>query len=202
MGPDEEMLMKEVLEQPVESLLTIVDQLQLARRLVSAVLKFNSTPWLKEVWNVGDFAFFRRGDGDMEKSLQTLHFGVELSHGTPDPKTSLMEVEQPCSLAHSSIEDAQYKLGIRNLTLYSLGTALLAIGKWKRIDHNDVEGVRRLASERCQLGNNYGNLTKKLLYCDFGCGEDLERVGLEEAIYETIILELESMIARLDVSRD
>jgi hypothetical protein len=201
MGLDDVMLMDEALGQSAYNRLTVVGQLRLAHRLVSAVLKFNSTPWLNEVWSVGDLAFFRQGD-DLTMSLQTLHFGVELNHGGSELGDSAMEVESPASLAHSSIEDAQYKNGVRNVTLYSLGAALLAIGRWERIDHNDIEGVRRLASQSCYLGPVYQELTQKVLDCDFGYGKDLKKPRLQEAIYETVVLELESMIASLDISRD
>ncbi|KAL7800167.1 hypothetical protein V8C37DRAFT_364331 [Trichoderma ceciliae] len=200
MGLDDVMPMDEALGQSAWNKLTIVGQLRLAHRLVSAVLKFNSTPWLNETWSVADVSFFRQGD-DLTKSLQTLHFGVELIHRGPEPAASLMEVESPTSLAHSA-EDAQYKHGVRNVTLYSLGAALLAIGRWERIDHNDIEGVRRLASQSCYLGPVYQELTQKILDCDFGYGRDLKKPRLQEAIYETVVLELESMISSLDISAD
>lgn len=201
MGLDDMMPMEEVLGQSAHNRLDIVSQLRLAHRLVAAVLKFNSTPWLKELWNVGDLAFFRQGD-DLAESLQTLHFGVELTHNGPGSEDTAMEVESPASLVHLSIEDAQYKHGVRNATLYSLGAALLAIGRWERVDHNDIEGIRRLASQRSYLGPVYQELTQRVLDCDFGYGKDLKKPRLQEAIYEMVILELESMIASLDVSRD
>ncbi|KAK4069219.1 hypothetical protein Trihar35433_5798 [Trichoderma harzianum] len=199
-GLDDVMLMDEALGQSASNRLTIVGQLRLAHRLVSAVLKFNSTPWLNEVWSFRDLAFFRQGD-DLTLSLQTLHFGVELIHGGPDPGESLMDVESPVSLTQS-VEDVQYKHGVRNITLYSLGAALLAIGRWERIDHNDIEGVRRLASQSCYLGPVYQELTQKVLDCDFGYGKDLKKPRLQEAIYEMVVLELESMIASLDISEE
>ncbi|KAL6866740.1 hypothetical protein J3F83DRAFT_122690 [Trichoderma novae-zelandiae] len=199
-GLDSVMPMDEALGQSASFRLTVVGQLQLAHRLVSAVLKFNSTPWLNEAWSVRDLAFFRQGE-DWTMSLQTLHFGVELIHGGPEPgdSMSVMDVESPASLARS-FEDAQYKHGVRNITLYSLGAALLAIGRWERIDHNDIEGVRRLASQPCYLGPVYQELTQKVLDCDFGYGKDLKKPRLQEAIYEMVVLELESMIASLDIS--
>ncbi|KAL6901508.1 hypothetical protein GGI43DRAFT_358302 [Trichoderma evansii] len=201
MGLDNVMPMDEALAQSAHNRLDIVSQLRLAHRLVSAVLKFNSTPWLNELWNTGDLSFFRQGD-DLPRSLQTLHFGVELIHNAPDSEDSAMEVESPVNLGHLPIEDAQYKHGVRNVTLFSLGAALLAIGRWERIDHNDIEGIRRLASQPSYLGAVYQELTQKVLDCDFGYGKDLKKPRLQEAIYEMVVLELESMIASLDISRD
>lgn len=201
MGLSDVIPMDEALAQPAYNRLDIVSQLRLAHCLVSAVLKFNSTPWLNEMWNIGDLAFFRQGD-DLTRSLQTLHFGVELIHNASDSEDSAMEVESPAGLLHTSIEDARYKHGVCNVTLFSLGAALLAIGRWERVDHNDIEGIRRLASQRSYLGPVYQELTQKVLDCDFGYGNDLKKPRLQEAIYETVVLELESMIASLDISRD
>ncbi|KAK1242773.1 hypothetical protein MKX08_005585 [Trichoderma sp. CBMAI-0020] len=201
MGLGDVMPMDEALGQSAYNRLDIVSQLRLAHRLVSAVLKFNSTPWLKELWSVGDLAFFRQGD-DLIESLQTLHFGVELIHNAPGSEDTAMEVEPPASVVQLSIEDAQYKHGVRNVTLYSLGAALLAIGRWERVNHSDIEGIRRLASQRSYLGPVYQELTQKVLDCDFGYGKDLKKPRLQEAIYEMVVVELESMIASLDISRD
>ncbi|UKZ94923.1 uncharacterized protein TrAFT101_009776 [Trichoderma asperellum] len=201
MGLDDVMHMNEALAQSAHNRLDVVSQLRLAHRLVSAVLKFNSTPWLNELWNIGDLAFFRQGD-DLTRSLQTLHFGVELIHSAPESEDSVMQVESPASLVHTSIEDAQYKHGVRNVTLFSLGAALLAVGRWERIDHSDIEGIRRLASQPSYLGPMYQELTQKVLDCDFGHGKDLKKPRLQEAVYEAVVLELESMIASLDISRD
>lgn len=195
------MPMDEVLGQPVHNRLDIVSQLRLAHCLVSTVLKFNSTPWLNDIWSVGDIAFFRQGD-DLTKSLQTLHLGAELIHSVPGSEDFIMEVESPANSAHLSVEDARYKHGVGNITLFSLGAALLAIGRWERVDHNDIEGIRRLASQGSYLGPVYQELTQKVLDCDFGYGKDLKKPRLQEAIYEMVILELESMIASLDISRD
>lgn len=201
MGLGDVMAMNEVLGQSIHNRLDIVSQLRLAHCLVSMVLKFNSTPWLNDMWSVGDIAFFRQGD-DLTKSLQTLHLGAELIHSVPDSEDFMMEVESPANLAHHSVEDARYKHGVGNITLFSLGAALLAIGRWERVDHNDIEGIRRLASQGSYLGPVYQELTQKVLDCDFGYGKDLKKPRLQEAIYEMIILELESMIASLDISRD
>jgi hypothetical protein len=195
------MFMSEVLGPSTHYRLDIVTQLRLAHRLVSAVLKFNATPWLDEMWNIEDLAFFRQGE-DLIESLQTLHFDRDLCHKVPGSEDNAMEVESPTNLVHLSTEDAQYKHGVRNVTLFSLGAALLAIGRWERVDHNDIEGIRRLASQRSYLGPVYQELTQKVLDCDFGYGKDLKKPRLQEAVYEKVVLELDSMIASLDISRD
>jgi hypothetical protein len=188
------MPMEEALGQPVHNRLTIVGQLRLALQLASAVLKFSSTPWLNDLWTVRDVAFFKQGT-DLVSSLRTLHFSTEWAY-SGQSQGSLMDVE---SASPNLIEEAQYKYGVRNVMLYSLGVALLAVGRWENVDPGDVEGVRRLASQPCFLGPKYRELTERVIDCDFGQGKDLRKPKLQEAVYESVILELEGMIAALDL---
>jgi hypothetical protein len=177
-----------VFVQPVHNCLTIVGQLRLALQLTMAVLNFSSTPWMSDVWTVQDVAFFRRNENLMS-SLDTLHLNAELAH------------QQACQGGALMGADAQDKHGIRNMMLYSLGVALLAIGRWERVEPQDVQEVRRMVSQPSYLGPRYKELTEKVLDCDFGQGKDLEKPKLQEAVYESVILELETMIAGLDLGR-
>ena len=191
---EDAMPVEQVLGKPVHNRLTIVGQLRLALQLAAAVLKFGSTPWLRNLWTVRDVAFFQKG-GSWDSSLETLHLSTELAYQKP-VKSTLMDVEAPTPV--SPIEGAQNKYGIRNVMMYSLGVALLAIGRWERVEAGDVEEVRRLASVPCYLGPIYSELVEQVLYCDFGQGKDLERPELQKAVYECVILELQGMIARFE----
>ncbi len=176
---DDVVSIDDVLGQPVYNTLTIVNQLRLAVELTSAVLKFNSTPWLNDIWSLRDLAFVREGE-DLVASLQTLHFTVELMHCSSNQLDSPMDDRSPIDLT-SLMEEARCKYGVRNMMLYSLGVALLAIGRWERIDPNNVVGVRQLASQPCYLGPRYRDLTEKVLECNFGYGNDLKKAKLQEA---------------------
>ena len=191
-------VVEDVLGQPIHNRLTIVGQLRLALHLASAVLKFSSTPWLSDLWTMRDVSFFHRG-GSWDSSLETLHFSTELAHQQPQ-QGALMDLEVPRSIG--PIEDAQYEYGIRNVMLYSLGVALLAIGRWERVELGNVKEVRRLASQSCYLGPTYSELVEKVLDCDFGQGKDLKKPKLREAVYECIILELQGMVARYEQGDD
>ncbi len=195
---DDVMLVDEILGQSVSNNLTVVSQLQLALRVASAVLMFNSTPWMSDIWGPRDLSFFHHGQ-DLTASLQTLHFRVELIH----EGGSQQQGPSPDTISHDNLsgqlEDAQYKYGVRNVSLYSLGVVLLAIGRWARVDQSNVEAVRRLASQSCPLGPRYQELTQKVIDCDFGYGKDLAKPKLQEAVYENVLMELESMIASLDI---
>lgn len=78
------MSMHDVLSHPVETSLSVVEQLKLARNIVYAVLKFNSTLWLKDYFSLCDLNFFRNGI-DLSDYLQTLHVGLEFAQWPSEP---------------------------------------------------------------------------------------------------------------------
>ncbi len=91
-------------------------------------------------------------------------------------------------------DDARLLCGIRNTTLYSLGVALLQIGRWKPVDEGDIIQVRKTADRASPLGPKYDELTRKCLYCDFGFGGDLTKPQLQAAVYEGVVCELERLV--------
>lgn len=185
--------MDEILARPRSEEISVPEQLQLALRLVSAVLRFNSTPWLGECWGLQDLYFFEQ-DSDLAASLKTLHISVDWSQRSAGELIGVHTAGDS-----ESFEDAKLIHGIHNATVYNLGVALLAIGRWARIDSNDVLQVRRMASQACPLGPKYQEMTQKVLECDFGCGKDLSKPQLQQAIYDGIMLQLESMISSLSI---
>lgn len=211
-GPDALVSMRTVLSNPAESSLSLPDQLKLARNLVTAVLKFHSTPWLGELFSLNDVSFFKI-DQNMSSYLQTLHVGFEFSN-TPQHAPSLLGpdtcgnmegVVQAAPTPDSTIiEEDMLKYGIRNLTLWSLGVILLQIGMWRElVDANDVLCVRKLSTQgSCVLGPRYKELTKKCLDCDFGFGNDLSKPRLQEAVFKGVVCELNDMIRSLDINDD
>lgn len=196
-----------VLSQPAETSLTIVDQLKIAHSLASAVLKFHSTPWLREYFSLSDLFLFHdasQNHPDLSASLQTLHLSLTFIQPTP-PSThdSPMEGVEPHPHP-SEIQPPKLHHPIRNLPLWSLGTALLQIGQWSRQapPPNHVLAIRKLISSTQipPLGPKYKELTKKCLDCDFGYGDDLSKPRLQQAVYENLICELGDMIGSLDIS--
>ncbi|KAK0644628.1 hypothetical protein B0T16DRAFT_332677 [Cercophora newfieldiana] len=185
-----------VLIQPRSDELSVQHQLQLAFRIASAVLKFNSTPWLGEYWGLHDLHLFER-DSDLPASLQTIHLGATKVTGNP----SLMQVDVSDGTT-SALEDAKLIHGIQNPTMYNLGIVLLSIGRWSPVDPYDVLKARRVASQTCPLGPRYRELTRKVLDCDFGYGKDLKKPKLQEAVYKDVLLELESMISALSFDEE
>lgn len=189
--------MEEILRYPVETSLSMVDQLKLANKIASTVLKFYQTAWLGELFGIQDLSFFRQGK-DLSGLIGTLHLGMEFAQSP-----QLMEgIEStPISTTTSqTMEDAMLEYGVRSLPLYSLSLVLLQIGRWSRIPDNDIKEVRRLARQPSRLGPKYQELTQKCLDCDFGYGSCLSKPKLQEAVYNSVICELSSMISCLDIN--
>ncbi|KAL0768906.1 hypothetical protein CaCOL14_008214 [Colletotrichum acutatum] len=206
------MSMNDVLMTPAETTLSIIDQLKLARDMVSAVVKFYSTPWLREYFTLRDLSFFQMS-GDFSRCLRTLHLGFDFVQSSAASLPQSMEGIEATAMPDSSdgglnevetaAERAKLEYGIRNLTLWSLGITLLQIGRWSSLEApEDVLSVRKLSRQVPTLGPKYRDLTRKCLECDFGFGDDLLKPRLQQAVYESAVCELSDMIKTLDVSDD
>ena len=200
--PPEPIRLDHLLAQPRRSdELSVPDQLQLALRIASAVLKFSSTAWLGESWGLRDLYFFERpadAAADLPAALQTLHLGVEWTRGGASALMDVDVVDSSSSAGlESALEEAKLIHGIHNVTMYNLGVALLSIGRWTAADPHDVLRVRRMALQACPLGPRFQEMTQRVLDCDFGYGKDLKKPKLQEAVYDGVLLELESMISAL-----
>jgi len=202
--PTELATFDDILQHPVETSISMVDQLKLARTIVSAVLYFSSTPWLAEYWGMKDLCFFLDRN-DLATSLRTLNLGVRFLGTDAAQLEGAMEgIDSPSDKqdSPSAIDDAMLLHGIRNVTLHSLGVVLLQIGRWSRVEPDDILQVRRLAQQVPRLGPKYHDLVQKCLNCDFGCGSNLSRPQLQQAVYEDVVEELDAMIKCLDISSD
>lgn len=151
-----------------------------------------------------DISFFLDRD-DLATSPRTLNLGVRFI-GTDQAQLEMQWREgTPARLDQKSppaIDDAMLLHGIRTLTLHSLGLILLQIGTWDRIQPDNVLQVRRLAQQLPRLGPKYRDLDteKRCPNCDFGCGSNLSRPHLQQAVYEDVVEELDTMIKCLDIS--
>lgn len=190
--------MRDILVHQVETSVTVVDQFKLARNFAMAVLKFYSTPWLQEYFSIGDLSFMKIGEeGDISSCLQTAHLSLDFIQPSPGD-VPCMAMEDACS--NEIAEDAKLFNGVRNLTLWSLGAAMLQIESWSAIEAlDDVIKVRRMAQRPAVIGKRYRALAKQCLDCDFGFGDDLSKPRLQQAVYETVICGLTDMIDRLSI---
>lgn len=65
--------LENIFKLPVERTISVGQQVGLALKLVKAVLRFHSTPWLQPLWRLQDLAYFPTDDEGLSASLQTLH---------------------------------------------------------------------------------------------------------------------------------
>ncbi|KAI1500656.1 hypothetical protein F5X99DRAFT_385548 [Biscogniauxia marginata] len=180
---------------PVERSISVPEQVRLALKLVKGVLQFHSTPWLQPYWRLQDLSYFQTDDG-LAASLNTLHISTELSQRQQQQQCDTVMTDNA-----SEIIDAQLACGIRNLTMHSLGVALLQIGQWNALKPDDIVEVRKvadLAERDSRLGPRYQKITQQCLDCDFGFGKDLSQPELQSAVYKDVVCELESLINTLE----
>ncbi|RYP44386.1 hypothetical protein DL768_009152 [Monosporascus sp. mg162] len=184
-----------------------VDRLKMARSLVSVVLKFHATPWLGETWRLQDLSFFHQGAQDLTRSFRTLHLGVEFDQenlrqmGVGSTMEGVQRTPSSSRLSQVS-EDERLFCGIENMPLHCLGVALLQIDRLKKMEPEDVLGVRKMARLSSSLGPRYQEITQKCLRCDFGYGTDLSKTQLQKAVYESVAGALESMMSSLGIDDD
>lgn len=102
----------------------------------------------------------------------------------------------------TSVLNAQLEYGIRDLTMHSLGVALLQIGQWDLLQPNSIAEIRKvanLAERDSRLGPRYQKLTQKCLDCDSGLGKDVAQTELQNAVYRDVVCELEDLVSALDI---
>ncbi|ORY63868.1 uncharacterized protein BCR38DRAFT_485015 [Pseudomassariella vexata] len=180
---------------PVEKSISVSQQVKLALQLVKGVLQFHSTPWLQPYWRLQDLSYFQATDG-LAASMSTLHISAELTEKHKQACDAVM-----ADANGSGMLDAQLAYGIRNLTMHSLGVALLQIGQWDPLRPDDIVELRRvadLAERDSRLGPRYQKITQQCLECDFGHGKDLTQIELQNAIYRDVVCELEGLVYTLE----
>lgn len=205
--------------------ISITTQLRLALQVSQAVLRFHSTPqwpgsFRQTPWSLSDLYYF-----DIDNSLNsveslsasletTLHTSTKLA---PKAETFALQaalagtLTPPATADNDDDDGLLLYCGIRNLTLYCLGAALLQIGRWEtssgsgessgsallgmtQMNPTDVARIRRAAARPSRMGPRYDRLIARCLYCDFGYGADLNVGELQAAVYDGLVCELEGMV--------
>ena len=186
-----------ILEKALDADLGVTQQLRLVLQLVKGHLQLHWTPWWRQYWSLSDLSYFTDPsaihNADLSDCLESLHIGTRLDFETLHFDASAFHLEP-------QLETALLNHGIRNLSLYCLGIALLQIGRWDPLVNatDDVVAVRKLASRNNRLGPRYQTLTQKCIECDFGEGSDLCNPQLQGTVYESVVCELESLIGVLE----
>ncbi|KAI4592497.1 hypothetical protein KJ359_011079 [Pestalotiopsis sp. 9143b] len=156
------------------------------------------TPWWRSYWSLENVYYFpsNNDDANLAKSLQTLHLSAEIDSRQAMRDESWMSGRLSPAEPQDAGE-AQLLYGIRNLALYSLGVALLQIDRWSTMNADDVVAIRRLARQTSRLGPRFQEVVQKCVDCDFGQGDDLEKPMLRNAVYGSVICEIEDLIRRI-----
>ncbi|KAE8845897.1 hypothetical protein PTNB73_01878 [Pyrenophora teres f. teres] len=192
----------DIMQQEADDALDVQDQLKLAHKAAVAILQYNNTPWLPERWRLNQLGYFGSGTNFDETALKTLHLSSQIS--TPHqsiPPTAMDGIE-----AANQVSD-EIRYGINNLPLFFLGVALLEIAHWKPLEEkmiardcsDQVYAARRLACGRAPLGPEYQKIAQKCLQCNFGFGTKLNSKGLQAAVYNDVVCELEDIIEKLSI---
>lgn len=190
----------DILNIPAYDVFSDKDRIKLGITLVKSMLKYHSTPWWPQAWTLKEVYIFHGRDADIH--LDTLHLSLKfspissntdatnLASITPNEENSRLD-----SLPLESVQDAMDNYGIRNLTLYGLGVALLQIGLWDHVAWEDHVQVRRKVARLSYLGKQYRDATKRLIDCDFGLAtEQLHDKQLQSAIFNHVVGDLESLL--------
>ena len=173
------------------------ERLHLAKSLATAVLQYNTTPWLNVSWTSRDILFF----------------GIESKtpvHSRPDLKAPHLNVkikETDRGLNQTSMSSA--RVAVRNRLLFNLGIMLIEVAYCETIQNleqpcdlengernslTEIFAARRLASSLGrEMGATYGNVVKKLLECDFGCGDDLNDPKLQAVFHSDVVCALDKL---------
>jgi hypothetical protein len=180
--------------------LQILQQIVLAHKLAGAVLQYHSTSWLPDAWTLQDVACFTSEAGadksDLSDALNSLHLSNRFpEHGSLGVGTTQESL------------DLKHTYGIRNLPVAKLGVALLEIcarrnmiGSSSNPGPYEIIEARKLLDEKhhsiMTLGNNYLEVVRKCLYCDFSCDDDLNSEALQSAVYTEVVCTLQKMKTR------
>lgn len=190
-------LISSVTEQGNNNQIPLFERVRLAKNLAIAVLQYHATPWLATAWRSEDVYFFGlESSSSMQTapSLSSPHLDVKIRES--DQQSSQAPASPPHDVA-------------RNALLFSLAVVLLEIAHsarletmYRPIDHrNGPENpytrffaARRLAKfEYSTLGPRYHKVVDRLVWCDFGCGDDLSSRQLQAAIHNEVVCPLEQL---------
>lgn len=185
---------------------TNLHQYKIALKLVMAVLQYHSTPWLREVWHLSDLLLHCNSDSfpeDVPLFLQSsLAKDMQPLNSLVLPKNSTRQQSQ------LQVRLKRHR-GINNMFTFSLGVALLEIAYMKplselRVDaeEDEIDIARRIADasnpKLSRLGKGYQEIIRKCLSCDFGCGSDLGKAELRQAIYNDIACPIQEIVEKLE----
>jgi hypothetical protein len=203
--------LEDIIKDPLTKRLQLLHQYQLALKISRSVLQFHNTPWLPQVWKMGDLSIL--GSSISDQSLATLHLSTRFERSTttaiPDQNnvTSSLNATSEASTQTPSSANPWCKLSpaVYNETLFCLGIVLLEIShlevfetlRQREID--EVQAAHRIVRGSPPLGPRYRKIVERCLRCDFGVGsEDLESEELQRAVWSKVVYPLEALVREID----
>ncbi|KIW27890.1 uncharacterized protein PV07_07588 [Cladophialophora immunda] len=197
-------ILKESDDDNADKRFSLRQRISLAGQLARAVLHFHKTAWLQDTLDSQIIMVRRRK--------------VPSSHATPDAGAdSRLEVFATTNIhspASGILVSSTWSnpLVIRNRLLFSLGVVLLELVYEKPLAAM-TDPIDRVGTEPCDVpyrtairlskrlsskwGPKYAETVRKCLHCDFGQGFDLGQNRLQEALYWSVICELETLAESL-----
>jgi hypothetical protein len=190
--------LEEIIKDPLTRRLQLLHQYQLALKISRSVLQFHNTPWLPQIWKMGDLSIL--GSSISDQSLATLHLSTRFDHvsvastlnATTDASTQTPSSANPwCKLSPA----------VYNETLFCLGIVLLEISHLEVFETlrqgeiDEVQAAHRIVRGPPPLGPRYRKIVERCLRCDFGAGsEDLESEELQRAVWSKVVYPLEALV--------
>lgn len=197
--------LQDIIQSNCQTSLSMPNQLRTAIQLIYTVLQFHSTPWLRESWNTADILV-----GNMER-IHSENIDLFLRSGFFSQISENFCADLAASLwdrkgkGRQTVFEPKHTYDINNMTLFSLGVALLEIGHWTPLsqmrsegDPDDLATAIRMAQQRTFFGKSYNDIVRMCMQCHFGFGHDLSKVELQSAVYNGLICRLEEMVKILD----
>jgi hypothetical protein len=170
--------------------LDLVDQLKLAHQAAIGVLQHGPTKWLSRRWTWEDLAFFKFNNNLSDEALQTLHLKADIPHCNHSITQNNVNDGSCIGKTNNNTASEYIDDYVNNITLFSLGIALLEVAYWKPIsellrdsNENIFAAARRLSNGRFRLGRRYQRVVQQCLQCNFGFGTDLNKPELQSAVY-------------------
>ncbi|RSL54802.1 hypothetical protein CEP54_009664 [Fusarium duplospermum] len=148
------MALDEIIKTSRRDLINPIDKLRLARMLVSAALKFYSTPWLDDIWQLRDLSMSVDDIEDLSQSIHNMHLSAELGKTRAVQMEDVQTVTTPNSQVteDDARDDEEIRCNIKCRPLWSLGAALLQIDHWERIDLGDVVANKFVVVQEVKCG--------------------------------------------------
>lgn len=184
--------------------IALSEKFQLARLLALAVLRFHSTPWLKNgEWQSQDIVFLGVQDFSRDPlRMPFLRTPVRTHSNSSTPKQ--LVVTSSNTEESTVITSHHLRSPIRNQTLYGLGVMLIELAydapiqslQLPQDDQGDPHTLYWAAlrlGDRVwrELGPKFAEAVKICLYGGFGASSELQDVRVQKLFFEEVVKKLE-----------